>query len=224
MKTISLYFIFSMLTGNPILAIILVFVFYAFVDKMYFRLLPDFLAPFKRSRLAGRLLTEIRVNPANAKAALDLGVVYFEKKKYEKALYYLKKANERTDDSARLYLYMGMTLYEMGQTSEGANSITRALEIDKGVNYGLPYVYLMGYELASGDNREKLKVLEECFDRYGNTENFNHMGKIYKKKGNREKAKEMFEHSLNNYSYCPRSLRKMHRKWAFSSWVNKLTL
>lgn len=223
MKTISLYFIFSMLTGNPILAIILVFLFYAVIDKMYFRLLPDFFAPLRRSSQIKSLMNELRINPANAKASLDLGILYFEKKKYEKSIEFLKKANERIDDSARLYLYLGMAYYETGRDSEGIVLINRALELDKGVNYGLPYIYLLDYELKTGAESEKWAALEDDFDRYANTENFNRLGKVYKKKGYKDKAKEMFEQSLNSYSYCPKSLKKMHRRWAFSSWFNKIT-
>jgi tetratricopeptide (TPR) repeat protein len=221
MNMFSLYYIISMLTGSPLLAILILFLLYGFIDKMYIRLLPDFFAPLRRNRQIRSLLTELSINRANSKASLDLGVLYFEKKKYDRALEYLKKAGERIDDSARLCLYTGMSYYESGQEAEGVEHIKKALELDKGIGYGLPYIYLIGYEMKTGENRERLSSLEEAFDSFANTENFYRMGMIYKGMGNKAKAGEMFNNALKSYSYVPRTIKKLHRRWAVYSWIHK---
>jgi tetratricopeptide (TPR) repeat protein len=221
MKTFSIYMIITMLTGNPLLALIVILLLYGAADRAFLRILPDFTAPFRRSMQIRGLLVEIVVNPSNAKAALDLGILYFNGKRFEKALEYLERAEKRIDDSARLYLYKGMALIETGQPSEGATALARALELDKSVGYGLPYIYLYEYELKKG-TAGNLKPIEDAFDRFANTENFYRMGRLFQRNGDKAKAREMFDSSLRSYSYCPRSIRRLHRRWALAARLQRM--
>lgn len=218
MKTLSLYFLLSMLTHSFYMPIIILFVGYLIFDRFYFGLLSGITAPIKRKKRIRALSDELLINHSNANSALELGTLYFESKRFNLAIELLQKAGQRIDDSARLHCYMGMAFAELGKFEESREELLKAVELNKGVCYGLPYIYLLEYELRQADvDSARVSELEASIDNYANTENFYRMGKLYRKLGFKGKAAEMFEHALKNYSYTQRSIRRLHRKWAFLS-------
>lgn len=224
LKGFFLFYLLSMLTRNPLLALILLVVFYVAADKAYFGFLPDFFAPLKRSQRIRTLQDQLALNPADANAAQELGILFFEKKKYSQAIGYLKQANKKVTNSARLYLYMGMAYMEIKESEKGKQALDQAVELDRRVGHGIPYIFLLDYELEKhSDNAEVVKRLEEGLTSFANTENFFRMGMVYKKAGDRQKARNMFEKALSEYSYVPRRLRRIHRKWAVFSRFQLLT-
>lgn len=218
MKSFYLYILLSMLTGNPLMAIILVFVIYALVDRYYFGFLPDFTRLFRRNIQIKNHLRELHVNPQNAHAAFSLGVLYFEKKKYGEALKYLEHPRLKNEDSASYFNYLGMTLMELDRVDEGKEYIVKALELEPRAGYGLPYVYLINNEMSQTvPDRNKINELEQKVERFANTEILYKLGMAYRKFGDREKARELFSKAITEYSYCPRGIRRLHRKWALLS-------
>lgn len=218
-----LYFLFYFLTGNFITPLIFIFIIYIIIDKMYFGLLSDLIfGPLKRKKRIKTLLTELELNKTNANSALEAGILYFESKKYKNAIEYLQKAKERIDDSARLFVYSGMAHMELKEYEKGREEIHKALEIDSSVIFGLPYIYLIRYELSKQSvNTEEVVKLEESLDRFANTENFYRMGRVYQKSRNQEKAVEMFTFALKDYSYIQKKFRRIHRKWALLARFHK---
>ncbi|MDP4181208.1 MAG: tetratricopeptide repeat protein [Bacillota bacterium] len=225
MKFWILFYILNLLTGNFIVTIIILFVAYLIIDRMFFNFISGgILDPIKRRRRIKSLLFELRINPSNANSAMELGVLYFESKKYEKAIQQLDKAHERIDNSPRLHAYKGMSSMELGRDEEGKEELIRALEMDNSVIFGLPYIYLIRYELSSKkSDLETIDKLEKSLERFSNTENFYRLGKVYKKNGNKKKALEMFDLAIKDYSYVQKRLKRLHRKWAWLARINKLT-
>lgn len=222
-KGLGLYFLLSFLLRSPLLALVIIFLIYAFMDRAYIGFLPDFLAPFRRNSQIQQLREVLRINPADAGAAQELGSIYFEKKNYSSALEYLKKALEKVTNSPRLYLYLGMTYMELQQEDQGKDALEKALELDPRVGHGLLYIYLTRYELThKGSGSEKFKQLAGSFSNFANTENLYRMGIVYKKTGDKQKANEMFHKALEEYSYVPGRLRKLHRRWALLARLHSL--
>lgn len=222
MSRFLLFNLFWFLGDKGWMLILLLLVLY-FIENRFLGILPNVTRFFKRRGTAKRLMRELKINPSNAASAIELGVVFFEKKKYEKALTYLEKAYERVKDSERLELYRGMTYMELGREREGVEALSNAISINEGAGYGIAYVYLLKHQLESGaTDTSKTLEYEKQFWRYANTENLYKMGKVYKKLGDRKKAKEMFDKALKEYSYCPKNLRKLHRKWALLARINKI--
>ncbi|WP_418791454.1 tetratricopeptide repeat protein [Phosphitispora sp. TUW77] len=215
-KGLGLYFLLSFLTRSPLLALVIIFLIYVFMDRAYIGFLPDFLAPFKRNSRIKRLREVLRVNPVDAGAAQELGSIYLEKKNYSSALEYLNKALEKVTNSPRLYLYLGIAYMELQQADQGKEFLEKALELDSRVGRGLVYIYLTRYELThKGPGSDKLKQFADSFANFANTENLYRMGMVYKKTGNQQKANEMFHKALEEYSHVPGQLKKLHRRWAF---------
>ena len=221
-NTFLIYFILRLL-GTPISSIVIILVAIYLLDRFFIGVLPNVFAPIKRRSQIKRLENELRINPANASNAMELGVLYFEKKRYETALGYLNKAYERMKDSDRLLLYRGMALIENGCRNEGIDNLNKAVAINEGTGYGLPYVYLLSDAMENtGISRTESKNLQDKFWRYANTENLYRMGMMYKRHGDREKARDMFDNAIKEYSYCPRNLKKLHRRWALLSRLNRI--
>ncbi len=218
MRDFGLFLLLSYITGNPLLALIILAVAYGIIDRFYIGLLPDILKPVKRNRQIRNYLAQLSRNPADADSAMKAGILLFEKKSYRKALELLQTAEAKIKDSARLYQYLGMTEMELENGEKGRDFLNRALELDRKTGYGLPYVYLMNYEMNAPDPDEnRLNELRERLESFSNVENFYRMGRIYKKRGDKKEAAQMFRLALRDYSYCPRRLRKMHRRWALLS-------
>jgi tetratricopeptide (TPR) repeat protein len=222
MKTFFLYLIISRLTGNPLTALIAVILIYVFADKVYFGFLPNFSRMFTRSRQTKNYLNELRFNPENAHASYSLGIIYFEKKNYQKALQYLEHHKLKNESSANYYSYLGMTLFELGKIDEGIKNINKSLRIDPKAGYGLPYIYLIKNEFKAKGNELVIEELERKVDGFASIENLYKLGMIYKKSGNKDKAKNMFSKAIIDYSYCPKGLRKLHRKWMLLSRLQRI--
>lgn len=212
-----MYYLLSVLTGNPILGLVLLIFAYILLDKTYLGFLPDFSRPFRRNSLISTLRSELKVNPADANAAQELGILYFEKKKYWESLAFLQKAHEKVKNSARLYLYIGMANMELGEREAGLDALIKAVELDRKVGRGLPYIYLLRHEVEG--NSVPFPNLEAVFTNFANTENFYRMGMVYHKAGRVREAGEMFRRALDEYGYVPKNLRRIHRKWAVLSRV-----
>ncbi|MCT4594257.1 MAG: tetratricopeptide repeat protein [Anaeromicrobium sp.] len=224
MKGFILYFIIRMFTGSPIMALISVVIIYGLADKFYFGFLPDFTKSFRRNSRIKKNLKALELNPQNAQAALSLGLSYVEKKKYEEAIKYLKH-HKLQDNETPNYLYnLGISLMEIGESTEGKEYIIRALDLNPSVGYGLSYIYLLDSEMKSkSSDLDKMNDLEEKIERFSNTQNLYKMGMIYKKLGNKHKAKRLFSKAIKEYSYCPKGIRRIHRKWAILSRIRKIT-
>lgn len=215
MRSFYLYFLFSYLTGNPLIALILVFAVYGLVDKLYFGFLPDFTKGVRANHQIKSHLRELTVNPQNAHAALTLGILYFEKKKYSQARDAFQHPKLEKDGTANYYYYLGMTMMELKEKVSGKTFIEKALEMDPRIGYGLPYIYLLKNEMDQGiPNKSTVEELEEKVERFGNTENLYRMAMVYRSLGNKEKAGEFFGKAIETYAYCPRGLKRIHRKWA----------
>lgn len=219
MKSFYLYFLLYFLTGNFIFPLIILFIAYLILDRIYFGLFSEYIIePIKRRKRIRVLLTELQLNKSNANSALELGRLYFEGKKYRKSIDYLNRAKERIDNSARLHAYMGMAYMELKQYESGREELLKALELDNSVIYGLPYIYLIKFEMGKEQiDKEEVSRLEKGLDKFKNTENFYRLGMIYKKSGEKQKAGEMFSLSLRDYSYVQKKFRRPHRKWALLS-------
>ncbi len=223
MKNFYLYFVLYFLTGSFIFPLIILFIVYLILDRIYFGLFSEYIIePVKRRKRIKALLRELQLNKSNANSALELGRLYFESKKYKKSIDYLNRAKERIDNSARLHAYMGMSYMELKQYENGREELLKALELDKSVIYGLPYIYLIKYEMGKEQvDTEEVSELEKGLEKFKNTENYYRLGMIFKKSGDKQKAREMFNLSLRDYSYVQKKFRRPHRRWALLSRFHK---
>ncbi len=222
----SLYFIsyiLSFFTHSYFGVLILIMIIYLIADRIFLGFITDgIIKIILQSKRIKILKKELVLNPDNYADLMELGTIYYQKKNYKAALENLLKAKRKIDDSAELYLYIGISYIELKQLDDGYKYLMKAVGLNKKAGYGLPYLYLIKYELSSGIiKEEKLKKLEEEMANFSNTENSYRLGVLFRSKGYKGKAKEMFKNALSEYSFCQRKLKRLHRKWAFLAGITK---
>lgn len=225
MDNFFLFILLSNIIGNPLIAILLILILSGSIDKLYFGFLPDVTKIFRTNHQIKENQRILDLNPENADVAFRLGVLYFQKKKYQQALKYFENPKLQNNKNAECYYYLGMTLIHLDREAEGKEYLNEGLKLYPSVGYGIPYIYLIEQELKQPNpNQEKIEELEGRMDRFINAENLYKLGKLHLKYGSKEKATELFNKAIAEYAYCPRGLRRLHRKWVILSRIQKLFL
>ena len=206
MKFLGLFLIISMLTSNPLLAMLILIIVYVLVDRSFIGILPDFLAPLRRKRRCSELRREIEVNPHNANAQLELGEMYFERGQYARAVEHLQNALVKMEDSALGRFYLGASLYYLGQKEQSVKELAAAIQYNPKVAHGLPYLYLLKHSYA--------KSLTENLLRYGSVQALFEAGKYLKQIGKRQEAERFFNEVLDVYRLSSSTMRRKYRRMA----------
>jgi len=219
LKTFGLYLIISMLTRNPLLALLIVFLIYVFIDRTFIGILPDFAAPLRRRQRLGRLQREVEVNPYNANAQMELGELYFEHGDYKKAVYQLQKALVKMENSALAHYYLGASLLHL-ERAAGLQNLTKALAINPKVAQGYPYLYLLKY--GGKDSLASAEELQDNLLRYGSVGTFFEAGKYFKRAGQPKLAAKFFQEVLDIYRIsAPGMRRRLRRKALYAKLFGK---
>lgn len=206
MKFFGLFLIISMLTRNPLLALLILIIIFVFVDRSFIGILPDFLAPLRRSRRRSELQREVEVNPHDANAQLELGEMYFKQGKYDRAVERLQNALVKMDDSALGRFYLGASLYYLGQKEQSLKELEQAIQINPKVAHGLPYLYLLKHSYSEG--------LAESLMRYGSVQALFETGKYLKQAGKKQEATRFFKEVRDIYRLSSPTLRRNYRRMA----------
>ncbi len=211
MKTFGLFLIISMLTHNPLLALLIIIIIYMFIDHSFIGILPDFTAPLRRKKRMDELQREVKVNPHNANARMELGELYFDRGDYKQAVEQLQRALLKMENSALAHFYMGASLLRLGR-SEGLDEIARAIEINPKAAQGYPYLYLLKH--GSKDYSTQAGELQENLLRHGSVRTFYEAGKYLKNAGQSEAAGKFFQEVLDIYRISSPAMRRKLRRMA----------
>lgn len=217
MKTFGLFLIISMLTRNPLLALLIIILIYVFIDRSFIGILPDFMGPFRQRQRVGELKREVQVNPHNANAHLELGELYFTKGQYKQAEEYIKNALVKMEDSALARFYLGASLYHLGHKEEGRNELEESIRLNPKVAQGYPYLYLLKYQQQSKVYNEDNNLKNELVDnllRYGAVKTFYDAGKYFNHIGVHDLASKFFDEVLDIYRISSPTMRRRFRRMA----------
>src|SRR5271169_2214929 len=114
-----IFFILYWLTGNPIIAFLILLGVYLALDRAYFGFLPDPLRVFERASMIRKLKKAVSINPHDGRSLKELGICMVEREKYKNALRYFEMAESKMSEDPEFNYYYGI-------------SIARARNIDKG--------------------------------------------------------------------------------------------
>lgn len=212
------FFLLSRLFGNPVVAILVLLVIYFIVDRRFVGLLPDVFKPLRRAGQVRHIRESLQINPADANAHLELGMLLSEKRQWERAVPHLERAAERLENS-QSFFHLGAAYFGIGQLDEGKVALEKALELNPRVGYGEPYVYLAEYQLRNKRDIADIDGLEEALSQYGSVDVCYRLGRLYEEAGEHERAKAMFQESLATYKVNPPFLRRQQRRVAISAWI-----
>ncbi len=219
--SLILFLLLNAFLHNPLLALFVIVAIYYLSDQYYFGFLPALPAVFRRLFQIQRLQKDHQVNPDNANVTYDLGTLHFERKSWQKAREYFMLAAQKMPEVPMLDCLLGVCEMELGHVQEGRMLLHRAIQHDPEVRYGLPYIYLLWYELEHDRNPEMIRWLEDTLKHYSNVENLYRIGLLYLRRENKLKAREFFAQGIRDYSHYPRGMRRPHRKWFILAWFRR---
>lgn len=213
MKIVGLFFLFSILTRNPLLALLIILIIYAFIDRRFIGILPDFSVPLRRRKKQAELLRAVDVNPHNANAQFELGELYFSKGQYAKAVEYLRMALVKMQDSALIRFYLGASFFYLGQKEQSLVDLEESIRINPKVAHAYPYLYLLKQENILKNNKRAEELIDSLL-RYGSVKLFFDAGKYFKQVGQEDIANKFFKEVLDIYRLSSPTLRRSFRRMA----------
>ena len=218
---LSKFFLFSLLywiIGNPFIALVVIFVIYLTIDRTFFGFIPD---PFKLFRRASRireLQRLVSINPHDARALKELGILMFEKKDFKKALEYLEKASGKMSDDPEFNYYYGISTAIIGNIQKGRELIDSALRVSPQLKYGEPYLMMAEVYIDKGDYSSALPMLEKFGGIHSSSSRgFYQMGLVRLKLGMKDEGTDYLKKAITVFKASPRFKRKQDRKWAWKA-------
>jgi len=202
------------LLGNPILALLVLFVILYLLDRRFIGLMPSFVKPFKRSRKLSRLRQELSASPHNTSGKLEAARLLIERKKYKEALDYLEQVRPIMDDSPEVIYETGFCKLKLGDIAEGERLVLQSLGMNPRLKYGEPYLRL-GEAFALTDPDKAIGYLVQFRTVHSSScEAYYRLGKLYAQLGRGAEAKDAFRETVQIYRGLPKYKRRSERKWA----------
>jgi tetratricopeptide (TPR) repeat protein len=221
MLKLFLFSIIWRLTGNPLIAILVLLVIVYVADRRFVGLLPNVTRPFiVRSRIS-QLRNTIKMSPHDTSSKVELARLLLEKRRFEEALTLLQAAFKVMPDSAEVMYDLGYCMLKLGDVQAGEGLILRALEINPRVRYGEPYLRL-GEAVAATESDKAIQYLEAFRGIHSSSiEGYYQMGQLYTTLGNKQEAQHAFQEALDIYRGLPKYKKRTERKWAWLSRMKK---
>jgi tetratricopeptide (TPR) repeat protein len=202
------------LLGNPILALLVLFVILYLLDRRFIGIMPSFVKPFKRSRKLSRLRQELSASPHNTSGKLEAARLLIERKKYKEALDYLEQVRPIMDDSPEVIYETGFCKLKLGDIAEGERLVLQSLGMNPRLKYGEPYLRL-GETFALTDPDKAIGYLVQFRTVHSSScEAYYRLGKLYTQLGRGAEAKDAFRETVQIYRGLPKYKRRSERKWA----------
>ncbi len=211
------FFLFTMLawlTGNPLLALLIVIAL----------ALPGWLAgsrfALRMTRRArawgetGRLRRALQLNPHDAKARADLAAVLVRQGKYREARTEVEQVFARLEDLPEANYTLGLALLHDGDAERGRALIERALEISPRFGYGEPYLRLGDFRTDRGEWARAAERYRQATGIYSSSvEGWYKLGRSLAELRQTDEARAALQEALASYRTAPWYRRPDDRPW-----------
>ncbi|RAP28402.1 hypothetical protein C2W64_04836 [Brevibacillus laterosporus] len=215
------FFLFSFLFwifGNPFIALLVILLLIYLLDLRYMRLFPSWFRPIKQSSRLRKIKNDLRLNPHDTSAKLEVARILMEKKRYEEAYQYLNAIFSVMNDSAEYLSDYGICQIKQGQVDQGEANVLRAFAINPRVKYGEAYLYL-SESYAEQDTAKSLSYLKSLQQlNSSSAEVYYRMGQLYEYLGEKQEAKQAYREAIEVYRGLPTYKKRMERRWSLLSW------
>ncbi len=216
MSTWLIWSLLSLVTGNPLLAGLVVLVLWFLGDRATFRVLPDFGRWYSRSSEAARLRQELELNPHDRRARLALAEILLEKGRPRDAIPLLRANLEAGDRDVFTLAALGTALAKAGVHEEAERLLAEARALDPAFRMGELDLVLGRMRLTLGDAagaREPLTRLLAA--RPGTVEGRYLLARALEQLGDPAGAARARDEAWSEYAQQPRFRRREDRRWAW---------
>lgn len=211
-----LFILLSALTGNPVLAVLLVFAFIWVADRYTVGILPSPFRALKRWQRASHLERVLQSNPHDRRARYELADLWVGRGRYAAAAAVLKPNLEAGDeDVATLYL-LGVAYLGAGEAARGELLLEEAAKLEPGYQMGAIHLERGRWRLARGDVKGAREALERLrVARPGTVEGRVLLAQAMDKDGRDADAALVREEAWKEYVAAPGFQRRRERLWAW---------
>lgn len=117
-------------------------------------------------------------------------------------------------DSADIVYLTGLCQLHLGDKATGESLIVKALEMDKRLRYGEPYLKLAAGIADTHPDRavEYLNAFQQ--QNVSSCESYYRMGQLHQYFGNSAAARDAWRECLDTYRTLPRFRKRKDRRWA----------
>jgi tetratricopeptide (TPR) repeat protein len=214
MGRLLLFGLITWVTGNPLLALVVVLVItaagYGYLFGRLFRI------PRAVNRwLAIRELDRaVHTNPHDATARADLGRLLVEAGQPARALSHLEAARARAPEVPENAYYLGAARLRLGDAAGGRPLIEEALGRDPRLGYGEPHLRLADYYLDHGQATEALVHLERFTKLHASSvEGRYKLARAHLAAGRADRARAALDDAVRAYRGAPSFKRREERAW-----------
>jgi tetratricopeptide (TPR) repeat protein len=170
---------------------------------------------FRQKQNFKRFLHNATVNPKDADAHVQLGLIYQQRRQDSKALEHFTRAIEIDPEEIDANYQLGRISREKGDLQRALDHFAIVLEQDE--KYGLNEIWreIGATYLSANMFDEAADALEKFVDRRPvDPEGLYYCGKALKGQGKNERAKEMFGQAVDSVKSSPHYRRREIQKWA----------
>ena len=214
MGRLLLFGLITWVTGNPLLALVVVLIItaagYGYLFGRLFRI------PRAVNRwLAIRELDRaVHTNPHDATAQADLGRLLVEAGQPARALSHLEVARARAPEVPENAYYLGAARLRLGDAAGGRPLIEEALGRDPRLGYGEPHLRLADYYLDHGQATEALVHLERFTKLHASSvEGRYKLARAHLAAGRADRARAALDDAVRAYRGAPSFKRREERAW-----------
>ncbi|HVF29643.1 MAG TPA: tetratricopeptide repeat protein [Pyrinomonadaceae bacterium] len=169
---------------------------------------------FRQKQNFKRFLHNATVNPRDADAHVQLGLIYQQRRQASKALEHFNKAIEIDPEEIDANYQLGCIAREKNELQEALNRFSIVVEQDDKYSLNEIWREIGATYLAANMFKEATDALEKYVDRRAvDPEGLYYFGRALKGLGNNDRAREMFAQAIESVDSSPHYRRRDIQKW-----------
>ncbi len=211
-----LFILLSALTGNPVVAVLLVFAFIFVADRYTVGVLPSPFRALKRWQRASHLERVLQSNPHDRRARYELADLWVGRRKYAAAVEVLKPNLEAGDEDVGTLFLLGVAYLGAGEAARGELLLEEATKLEPAYQMGAIDLERGRWRLTRGDLKGAREALERLrAARPGTVEGRVLLAQAMDKDGRDADAALVREEAWKEYVAAPAFQRRRERLWAW---------
>ncbi|MEZ5426466.1 MAG: tetratricopeptide repeat protein [Pyrinomonadaceae bacterium] len=170
---------------------------------------------FRQRQNFKRFLHNATVNPKDADARVQLGLIYLQRRQEEKALRYFTEAFEIDNEEIDANYELGKLARRSGELQEALDYFATVAGLNDKHSLSEVWREIGATYLEAGMLNEARDALKKFIERRPvDPEGLYYLGKVYKARNEPEKAREMFEEAIESARTSPDFRRREQRHWS----------